>query len=177
LNHSKKSVLKIIFSIFLFIFSAAGYAQSNRALVYNKDLKVLPGNWGGTIVYTDFTKNNAQVTIQAGLVITELADSLALYFNYTETGGKEINDTNYIRIYDKEDKLSIDGEMYDIVFTARKGPRLTVIGEKQGFDNNKVADLRQTLVFGQANINILKEVRYMENEFYFIRSRAIFTKK
>ncbi len=169
--------MKIIVSIFLIIFSTALYAQNNRGLVFNKDLKLLPGNWGGTIVFTDVTKNNAQVTLQPLLVITEQADSLGLYFKYIETAGNEKTDTNYIRIYDKEDKLSIDGEMYDIVFTARKGPRLTVIGEKQGFDNNKVADLRQTLIFGQANLNILKEVRYMENEFYFIRSRAIFTKK
>ncbi|MBK8495407.1 MAG: hypothetical protein IPL50_10525 [Chitinophagaceae bacterium] len=66
--------------------------------------------------------------------------------------------------------------MYDIVYTARKGPKLIVVGEKQGFDNNRVADLRQTLTFGQANLNILKEVRYMETKFYFIRSRAIFKK-
>ena len=160
------------------LFSTAAFAQqNNRGLVFNKDLKLLPGNWAGTIVYTDVAKNNAQVTLQSGLVIAEQADSLALYYNYAEASGEEINDTNYLRIYDKEDKLSIDGEMYDIVYTARKGPRLIVVGEKQGFDNNRVADLRQTLTFGQANLNILKEVRYMENEFYFIRSRAIFKKK
>lgn len=161
----------------VFVFSTAAFAQNNRGLVFHKDLDVLTGNWGGTIVYTDVTKNNTQVTLQPGLVITGQADSLALYFNYAEASGMEINDTNYIRIYDKEDKLSIDGEMYDIVYTARKGPKLIVVGEKQGFDNNRVADLRQTLTFGQANLNILKEVRYMENEFYFIRSRAIFKKK
>ncbi|MGB5006119.1 MAG: hypothetical protein WBO39_04230 [Ferruginibacter sp.] len=169
--------MKIFLSILVFVFSTAVFAQNNRGLVFNKDLDVLPGNWGGTIVYTDVTKNNTQVTLQSGLVITGQADSLALYFNYAEASGMEINDTNYIRIYDKEDKLSIDGEMYDIVYTARKGPKLIVVGEKQGFDNNRVADLRQTLTFGQANLNILKEVRYMENEFYFIRSRAIFKKK
>ncbi|MBK8495227.1 MAG: hypothetical protein IPL50_09450 [Chitinophagaceae bacterium] len=76
--------MKIILSILVFVFSTAAFAQNNRGLVFNKDLDVLPGNWGGAIVYTDVTKNNTQVTLQSGLVITGQADSLALYFNYAK---------------------------------------------------------------------------------------------
>lgn len=168
--------MRIILSMLLFFFSGAVIAQESRALVYNKELKVLAGNWAGPMVYTDPAKNNAQVTLQAKLEITDLGDSLALKYSYTDTDGKEFIEKSYLRISDKEDQLSIDGELYDIVYTARKGPRLTVIAEKQGFDNKLVADLKQTLVFGPANLSIVKEARYMENEFYFIRRRATFVK-
>ena len=168
--------MRSIFSILVFFFFTAVQAQDNRALVFNKELKLLAGNWAGPMVYTDPAKNNAQATLQSKLEITDLGDSMALKYSYTDTDGKEIIEKSYLRILDKEDKLSIDGELYDIVFTGRKGPRLTVIAEKQGFDNKLVADLKQTLVFGPANLSIVKEARYMENEFYFIRRRATFTK-
>ena len=155
----------------------AAFAQNNRGLVFNKDLKVLVGSWAGNMVYTDFTKNNTQVTLPTRLQVVDLKDSLAFIFYYTETGGKEIADSSTVCIYEREDKLSIDGELYDIVSTGRRGIRLIIVAEKQGFDNNKVADLRQTVTFGPSNLNILKEVRYLENEFYFIRNRSAFIKK
>lgn len=169
--------MKIILSVMLFLISTVVIAQNNRGLIFNKELKTLAGNWAGNMIYTDIKKNNTQVTLPTKLEIIDLNDSLELKYFYTDSDGKAVSDTSSLRIYDVEDKLSIDGELYDIVSTGRKGPRLIVVGEKQGFDNNLVADLRQTVIFGPANLSIVKEVRYMENEFYFIRNRATFTKK
>ena len=98
-------------------------------------------------------------------------------FFYVDSDGKEKSDTSTLRIYDTEDKLRIDGELYDIVSTVRIGPMMMIVGEKQGFDNNRVADLRQTLTFGSTTLKIVKEVRYMENEFFFIRNRTAFNKQ
>lgn len=177
--------MKIIFcTLFIFCYLAIN-AQNNRGLVFNKELKILVGNWEGRVVYTDPKKNNAQVILQTRLQVTDLTDSLKLNFIYTDPDGKATRDSSILRIYDKEDKLSIDHALYDIVSTARKGPRLEVVGERGGYDNileagfdpRLQADFRQIMTFGATNLNIVKELRYSGNEFYFIRSRSAFTKK
>lgn len=172
--------MKTFLSILFICGSISVHAQNNmnnRGLIYNKDLKMLVGTWTGNMVYTDPKKNNQQFTLPTKVVITDKTDSLAVIFFYTNSDGIEVSDTSSLRIYDKEDKLKIDGQMYDIVSTVRKGPMLQVVGEKQGFDDKRVADLRQTLLFNANSLKIVKEVRFMENEFFFIRNRSIFTKK
>ena len=177
--------MKIIFCTLVIFCSLAVNAQNNRGLVFNKELKILVGNWEGKVVYTDPKKNNAQVILKARLQVTELTDSLKLNFIYTDPDGNESRDSSILCIYDKEDKLRIDRELYDIVSTARKGPSMEVVGERGGYDNileagfdpRLKADFRQVITFGATNLNIVKELRYTENEFYFIRSRATFTKK
>ncbi len=171
-----KALLSILF-IFGTLALHAQNNQANRGSVYNKDLKMLVGNWAGTMVYTDPKKNNQQFTIPTKLAITDKTDSLVVIYSYTNADGKEVADTTSLRIHDAEDKLKTDGELFDIVFTSRKGPVLQVICEKQGFDEKRVADLQQTITFGPGHLRIEKKVRYMENEFYFIRNRMTFTKK
>ncbi len=172
--------MKALLSILFILGSISLHAQNNmnnRGLIYNKDLKMLVGTWTGNMVYTDPKKNNQQFTLPTKLVITDKTDSLSIIYSYTNSDGMEVSDTSSLRIYDKEDKLKLDGELYDIVSTVRKGPMLQVVGEKQGFDVQRVADLRQTLLFNANSLKIVKEVRFMENEFFFIRNRSTFTKK
>lgn len=170
--------MKIIFSVSLFFITTVVIAQqNNRGLVFNKELRILIGNWEGKTVYTDSKQNNTQVTLQTKLEVADLKDSLQFRFVYTWPDNKMTYDTTNVCIYDKMDSLSYDHELYEIVSTGRKGPSMIVVAEKQGFDNRLVADLRRTLTFGAYNLGILKEARYMENEFYFIRSRTSLTKK
>lgn len=173
--------MKAILSI-LFIFgSIALHAQNNmnnRGLIYNKDLKMLVGTWTGNMVYTDPKKNNRQFTLPTTLIIVEKGDSLSVIFSYTNTDGKPVTDTSSLRIYDAEKKISIDGIVHDIGQTVRKGPTLQVISEKKNlFDQQRVYDLQQTITFNANSLKILEEVRYLENEFHFIRNRMTFTRK
>ena len=57
--------------LYISIASVVSAQNSNRGLIYNKDLKVLAGNWKGNMVYTDFKKNNSQFTLPTKLVITD----------------------------------------------------------------------------------------------------------
>jgi hypothetical protein len=176
--------MKIIFSTLLVFCSLAVNAQNNRGLIFNKDLKILVGNWEGTVVYTDPKKNNAQVILKTRIQVTDLTDSLKLNFIYTDPDKNETRDSSILRIYDKEDKIRIDNELFDIAST-RRGPRMEVVAEREGYDNFQEtgfdprfkADFRQVITFGPANLNIVKEMKYSANEFYFIRSRSAFTKK
>ena len=177
--------MKTIFSVLLLFFSAAVTAQNNRGLVFNKELKMLVGNWEGTTIYTDPKKGNLQFTLKTKLEVIDLTDSLKLNFSYTDPEGMETMDTSILRIYDKEDKLRIDHQLYDIVSTGRKGPRMEVVAEREGFDNilkpgfdpSLKADFRQTITFDAGNLKIVRELRFMENEYFFIRMRSTLIKK
>jgi hypothetical protein len=174
-------------SIVLFLsITVPALSQNNRGLVFNKELKTLVGKWEGTTVYTDPKKNNAQVTLKTRLEVVDLSDSLQLYFTYTDPEGKDSTDTSILRIYDKEDKLRFDHQLFTIGSTARKGSNIMmVMGERPGYDNiitpgfdpRLKADFRQTMTFGPKNLNIVRELRYEENEFYFIRVRSVLVKK
>lgn len=155
------------------------HAQTNnRGRVYNKDLKILVGNWSGNMVYTDPKKNNQQFTLPTTLVIAEKGDSLSLIFSYTNSDGKQVADTASLRMYDAEEKFSYDAVLYDLGQTLRKGPTLQVIGEKKNlFDQQRVYDIQQTFTFNVNSLKIQEEVRYLENEFHFIRNRMTFTRK
>lgn len=171
--------MKAFFSILFICGTITLHAQKkNRGLIFNKDLKILVGTWTGNMVYTDPKKNNQQFTLPTTLMIAEQGDSLSVIFSYINSDGKPVSDTSSLRIYDAEEKIRINGELYDIGQTIRKGPTLQVIGEKRNFfDQQRVSDLQQTITFNANSLKILKEVRYLENEFFFIRNRMTFVKK
>jgi hypothetical protein len=171
--------MRYLLAVFLICCSALVHAQNNnRGQIFNKDLKMLVGTWTGNMVYTDPEKNNQQFTLPTTLLISDKTDSLLLVFNYPNSDGIQVSDTSSLRIYDAEGKLRIDGALYDIGQTVRRGPTLQVIGEKRNFfDQQRVSDLQQTITFNAGSLKILKEVRYLENEFYFIRNRMTFTRK
>jgi hypothetical protein len=164
--------------VFICSYALVHAQNNNRGQIFNKDLKMLVGTWTGNMVYTDPKKNNQQFTLPTTLLVTDKTDSLVLVFSYSNSDGIPVSDTSSMRIYDAEGKLQIDGGLYDIGQTIRRGPTLQVIGEKRNFfDQQRVSDLQQTITFTPTSLKILKEVRYLENEFYFIRNRMTFTRK
>ena len=169
--------MKILISILFLFTSVSAPAQNNRGAITAKDLKQLAGNWAGNLVYTDYKDNKTQVTLAARIEIIDMNDSLQLNFVYTEPNGKEVREKTTLRIYDNGNKLSFDGGEYDITETARRGPRLTIVGEKEGVDNYRSAEYRHTITFSPMSLTIIKEIRYADMTEYFIRNRSVFTKK
>jgi hypothetical protein len=167
--------MKIILTGLCFFLSALSFAQ-NRGFTY-KDLKGLEGNWAGQLVYTDYSDDIKQVSLQASLSVIDMKDSLGMSFMYTEPNGKTVTDKYSMRIYGNGEKLVYDGMEFDISAVRRSGPRLVVIVEREGTDNNREADIRETFIIGPAVFNIQKEVRYEGSEKYFTRNKIQFTKK
>ncbi len=167
--------MKIILSCLFLFFSVCATAQRNG--LTDKDLKDLAGNWSGTLTYTDYSDDKTHTSLPTQLVIVDLKDSLGLNFTYTEPNGKKVTDKSSLRIYEDGDKLNIDGHVYFIAAVRRKGIRLTIIAENEGEDNNKAAEIRQTIIIGPSILNILKEVRYTGMKDYFIRSKTELQKK
>lgn len=141
------------------------------------DLKDLPGNWKGQLVYTDYKDDKTQVTLQTTIHISSSGDSMLMDFTYTEPNGKKVTDKGSIRIYNDGKNIYYDGNEYDIIRVARNGARLTIIAEREGNDNDREADIRDTFIIGPDNINFKKEVKYVNEAKYFVRNNIMMVKE
>jgi hypothetical protein len=168
--------MKIIFSTLFLCFSVAAMAQMNRGGYTANDLKDLPGNWTGTMVYTINGADKSEVTYKTNLEIVDMKDSFMLKFIHTGTDGKQLNENYAFRIYEDGNKMRFDSSEYDIMAIRRRGVRLSIIAEREGVDKNLPANFQQTITIGPGILNIEKKIRYMDMVDYFIRSRSAFTK-
>lgn len=168
--------MKIILSTLFFCCSFSAIAQLKRGGLTANDLKDLPGNWTGTMVYTTNGADKSQVTYKTNLEIVDMKDSYILKFLHTDTDGKQLIENYALRIYEDGNKMRFDSSEYDIVAVRRRGVRLSIIIEREGVDKARSADFQQTITIGPGILNIEKKIRYMDMVDYFIRSRSAFTK-
>jgi len=169
-------MMKIILSALLFVLPGPLLAQRGAALT-DQEKKDLAGNWSGTMVYTGSGTEKVQVTYQVKLVVVDRKDSLVFHFVYTDPDGKQTTETNSFRIYEDGNRLSFDSAQFDIVDTRRRGPRVTLIAEREGVENVRSADFQETINFGPGILNYTKGIRFMDmSDAYFIRKRVTLTK-
>lgn len=168
--------MKIILSSLFLLLSACAVAQNNRGNVYNKDLRVMIGNWSGYVIYMDPALNDAQINLKTKLTVTDLGDSLGFKFVYEYPDGKITTDSTTVCIYEGIDTLTYDQRSYKITSTGRKGSSLVVEGEAQQFFGDRFADIRRTIIFSPRTISITKDRRFMENEYYANQYRSTLNK-
>ncbi len=167
--------MKIIASCLFFFCSAIAMAQTGRGGITEKEMKDLVGNWSGTMVYT---ADSSQITSAVALQVIDAKDSLIFYYTFTQKDGKQFSDTSSLRVYEDGNKLSFDGQQFDIMATRRRGVRLTLIAERAGVEKYRSADFQETINLGPGILNYSKGIRYMDmSEAYFIRKRVTLTKK
>ena len=167
--------MKIIVSALLIFFQLTAVAQNNS--ISNAELKALVGNWTGTAVNTVFINGQNQVTLAVVLEVVDMKDSLQLNFTYTEPGGKQLTETNYLYVYNNSSKLSFDSAQFDIAEIRRRGVRLTVYAEREGYENYKSVDFQDILLIGPGILNITKGIRAADAVDFAIRKRLLLTKK
>lgn len=167
--------MKIIVSALLIFFHLTAVAQNNS--ISNAELKALVGNWTGTAVNTVFINGQNQVTLAVVLEVVDMKDSLQLNFTYTEPGGKQLTETNYLYVYNNSSKLSFDSAQFDIAEIRRRGVRLTVYAEREGYENYKSVDFQDILLIGPGILNITKGIRAADAVDFAIRKRLSLTKK
>ena len=142
-----------------------------------KEMKDLVGNWSGTMVYTGSGTEKVQITVQVKLEVVDRKDSLVFNYTYTDPAGKETKEKNSFRIYEEGNRLSFDGAQFDIVDTRRRGPRITIIAEREGAENFRAADYQEMINFGPSILNFTNGIRYMDmSDAYAIRKRVTLTK-
>ena len=167
--------MKIILSASLIFIQLSAFAQNNS--ITNAEFKALVGNWTGTSVNTVFGNAVNQVTLSVTLQVIDLKDLLQLNFTYTEPGGKQHTETNFLYVYSNSSKLSFDSAQFDIAEIRRRGVRLTIYAEREGYENYKLVDIQNILLIGPGILNITKGVRSGDAVDFAIRKRLTLTKK
>ena len=161
--------MKLILTSVLVLSATFAFAQKKDATM--RDLAGLPGTWTGQLTYTDYKDDKTQVSLATKLEIINSTDSLQFKYAYTEPNGKVVKDNGDMRIYNDGKQLSYDGHEFDIMAVRRKGERLTIIGERDGTDNDKEAIIRETFIIGPGVFNIVKEVKYETAEKFLLRNQ------
>lgn len=167
--------MKIILSVSLIFLQLATLAQNNS--ITNAEFKALVGNWTGTSVNTVLNGPVNQVTLTATLEVVDLKDSLQLNFIYTEPGGKQSAETNFLYVYNNSSKLSFDSAQFDIAEIRRRGVRLSIYAEREGYENYKSVDFQDILLIGPGILNITKGIRSGNAVDFAIRKRLTLIKK
>ena len=152
----------IIISIFLAL-SLDSYGQ---AKITSEDLKVIIGNWEGSLTYLDY-QTGKPFTMPANLIVSQ---------------GKSKDELVLKNIYPKEpkanssDKIKIDKNgmlLNKNVVTSREeleNGHVQIQTEKKSKDVNKKALLRYTYIIGDDFFLIRKEVQFEQSSDWIKRS-------
>ncbi len=167
--------MKIILSATLIFLQLTSFAQNNS--ITNAEFKALVGSWTGTTVNTVSGGTVNQITLSVALEVVDLKDSLQFNFTYTEPGGKQTTETNFLYVYNNSSKLSFDSAQFDIAEIRRRGVRLTIYAEREGYENYKPVDFQDIFIIGPGILNITKGVRSGDAVDFAIRKRLSLTKK
>ena len=167
--------MKIILSASLILLQLTVVAQNNS--ISNAEFKALIGSWSGTSVNTVFINGLNQVSLATTVEVIDMKDSLQFNFVYTQPDGKQLTETNFLYVYDNNSKLSFDSAQFDIAEVRRRGVRLTIYAEREGYENYKPVDFQDILLIGPGILNITKGVRSGNAVDFAIRKRLTLTKK
>jgi hypothetical protein len=167
--------MKIILSASLIFLQLSALAQNNS--ITNAEFKVLVGNWTGSSVNTIFSNGQNQITIATTLEVIDMKDSLQFNFVYTQPDGKQLTETNFLYVYNNSSKLSFDSAQFDIAEIRRRGVRLSIYAEREGYENYKPVDFQDILIIGPGILNITKGIRGADAVDFAIRKRLSLTKK
>lgn len=168
--------MKTIFIALLIFLQMTAIGQVAKP-VTNEELKALVGNWTGPMVATGFVDGKNQYTYATALEVTDMKDSLMFNFIFTGEAGKQLAESYALRIYDNGGKLSFDSTTFDITDIRRRGVRLTVYAEREGYDQNRRVEWQDVFIIGPGILNITKGIRYPDMIDFSIQKRLTLTKK
>jgi hypothetical protein len=170
--------MKTIFIVLMIFFSLSAFAQMDKP-VTNAELKALVGNWAGPMVATGFVDGKNQHTYTTALEVVDMQDSLMFSFTFTGEGGKQLVEKYPLRIYDNNGKLSFDSTEFEIMEVRRRGVRLTVYAEREGYtpDKTRRVEWQDIFIIGPGILNITKGIRYPDMVEFSIQKRLTLTKK
>ncbi|MCY7362009.1 MAG: hypothetical protein LH629_08090 [Ignavibacteria bacterium] len=157
--------MKISKALFLLSVMITGFVFDNP-FINSEELKILTGEkWKGTLTYLDYGKNKF-VNIPSDITIVQSAeDSNIYFFEYEYPDEPHANGIDTVVINDEghklNDELIIDKKNND------SNNYITLVTQKNGFDNDKKAVLKHTYVISEKKFVIAKFVKYdNENDFF-----------
>ena len=171
--------MKVLLIALLIFLQIATVAQTARP-VTNAELKALVGNWTGPMVATGFkfADGKNQHTYSTVLEVIDMQDSLMFNFAFTDViTNEQLIEKFPLRIYDNGSKLSFDSTQFEIADLSRRGIRLTIYAEREGYHENRRVEWQDIFIIGPGILNITKGIRYPDMIDFSIQKRLTLTKK
>jgi len=154
-------------------------SASAQVKVKNKELKKLAGNWNGELEYLDYQNDKSKTRLKLRSANTVKDGRVSQEIIYIEPNGKEVKSGGWFalspdgtQIVEEKMKWTITSNSFD-----KKSKTRRIVYETQWKDNDRDADLRVTMIIGENEFSVTKEVRYENTADFFVRNTHRYTKK
>lgn len=147
--------------LFVLLISAQNLFSQQK---YN--FEVISGkDWKGFLTYKDYSSGN-EVNIPVNIRLDNISNN---EYNVTLEFPKEPHaNSNYKKSFSEDGKKFGDENVTSV--SVEYGGIYTLITEKEGMDDNKPADFRFTYKYSENEFSIKKEVKYKDENDYFVRN-------
>jgi hypothetical protein len=163
----------LMMSFSLAILTMSSFAQGNAELI-NKKFAELSGDWEGNLEYLDLNDNKTEVQIPAKCTCSfdGKAWLYEVFYADVEEGG-----AGECIVNSDGTKISRNGLKWDITSFEEVGDKTIIVMETKGKDNGKKGMLKQSIIISPNTFELIEEVKYLETENYFTRSKHTFKRK
>ena len=144
----------------------------SQAKITSEDLKIVIGNWKGSITYLDY-QTNKPFTMPANLNVTQGTSENILLLNNIYPNEPKANSSYKIKIAKNGMLLNKN------LVTSRKeleNGRIKIQTEHEAKDDNKKALLRHTYVISKDSFLVRKEVQFEEADDWIKRSECNYSR-
>jgi len=152
---------------------------SAQVKVKNKQLKNLTGNWEGELEYLDYQNDKSKTRLKLRSLNTVKDGKVPQQIVYVEPNGKEVKSGGSFalspdgrQIVEEKMKWTITKNSFD-----KRTKTRTIVYETKWRDNDRNADLRETMIIGKNEFYVTKEVRYENTTNFFVRNTHSYKRK
>lgn len=152
---------------------------SAQVKVKNNELNNLAGDWQGELEYLDYQNDKSKTRLKLRSLNTVENGKVSQQIVYVEPNGKEIKSGGSFalspdgtQIVEEKMKWTITKNSFD-----KKAKTRTIVYETKWKDNDRNADLRETMIIGKDEFSVTKEVRYENTADFFVRNTHRYTRK
>ncbi|MEW7278934.1 hypothetical protein ABW636_10100 [Aquimarina sp. 2201CG1-2-11] len=162
--------MKLAITHLLLLLSLSTYAQT---AITPEDLKIIIGDWQGSITYLDY-KTNQPFTMPANLVVQQGKDKNSLALSHIYPNEPKANNSEKIKI--SRNGLLLNKK--EVISRKKLENRsIQIQTMHKGKDDNKTAHIRYTYILGNELFLIRKEVQFDQTDNWIKRSEYNYTKK
>lgn len=156
---------------FLILLSCS-FVTAAQVKVNAKELNDLAGNWEGNLEYLDYQDEKSKITLKLRAIVGVVNGKVSQQTVYIEPNGKEVKgggsyalSTDGTRILEEKMMWTITKNTFD-----KRSKIRTIVYQTKWKDNDRNADLRETLLIGANEFSVTKEVRYENTSKFFVRN-------
>lgn len=147
-------------------------ASAQKVKVKNKNLTNLAGNWEGELEYLDYQNDKSKTRLKLRSLNTVKDGKVTQEIVYVEPNGKEVKGGGSFvlsadgrQIIEEKVKWTITKNLFD-----KKAKTRMIVYETKWTDNDRNADLRETMIIEENKFSVTKEVRYENTSDFFVRN-------